>query len=256
MIFHQRPGIQKQFETVFDFNIKNLIVSGCSFTHNNSMSASVAWPYYLRDLGGFENVFDTSLPAAGNYHISNSLIWALESESTDPKQSLVIVMWSGNDRDDWITPVSNINQYLFEFKYSDNVMSAIAGGGASAEGRVNTKQSHKDFFATQDKESRAIKNYLLITNTWHYLQNNGFRFVFLNFLDSNLPSRTGHFDIKKYLPKKQCKNLDNMIENIIDPYAWSLKNDLLWTDDFHPSPDGHLSWTKYVLLPHLKSRFS
>ena len=147
MIFHQRPGIQKQFETVFDFNIKNLIVSGCSFTHNNSMSASVTWPYYLRDLGGFENVLDTSLPGAGNYHISNSLIWALESESTDPKQSLVIVMWSGNDRDDWITPVSNINQYPFEFKYSDNVMSAIAGGGASAEGRVNTKQSHKDFFA-------------------------------------------------------------------------------------------------------------
>ncbi len=46
-----------------------------------------------------------------------------------------------------------------------------------------------------------------------------------------------------------------MIENIIDPYTWALKNDLLWTDDFHPSPDGHFSWTKYVLLPHLQSRF-
>ena len=254
MIFRQRPKIQKQFETVFDFSIKNLIVSGCSFTHNNSMSASVAWPYYLRDLGGFENVFDTSLPAAGNYHISNSLIWALESESIHPEQSLVIVMWSGNDRDDWITPGSNINHYPFEFKYSDNVMSAITGG-ALAESQGNTKIQHKDFFAIQDKESRAIKNYLFITNTWHYLQNKGFRFVFLNFLNPELSSRTGHFDIKKYLPKKQCKNLDHMMENIIDPYTWALKHHFLWTDDFHPSPDGHLNWTKYVLLPHLQSRF-
>ena len=255
MIFHQRPGIQKQFETFFDFGIKNLLVSGCSFTYNRSVSASVAWPYYLRDLGGFETVLDTSLPGAGNFHISNSLIWALESESINPEQSLVIVMWSGSDRDDWITPGSNINQYPFEFKYSDNVMSAITGG-ASAESRGNTKIQHKDFFAVQTPESRAIKNYLIITNTWHYLQNKGFRFVFLNFNNLTLPSRTKHFDIKKYLPKKPCDNLDHMIEPIIDPYTWALKNDLLWTDDFHPSPDGHLSWTKYVLLPHLKSRFS
>jgi hypothetical protein len=254
MIFHTRPEIQKQFETVLNFKIKNLIVSGCSFTHNNSMSASVAWPYYLRDLGGFENVFDTSLPAAGNYHISNSLIWALESESIHPEQSLVIVMWSGNDRDDWITPGSHINHYPFEFKYNDNAMSAISGG-ASPDSRGNTNVHHKEFFATQDKESRAIKNYLLITNTWHYLQNKGFRFVFLNFLDSNLLPGEGHFDIKKYLPKKQCKNLEHMIDNTIDPSTWAIKNDLLSTDDYHPSPDGHLSWTKYVLLPHLQSRF-
>jgi len=256
MIFYTRPEIKKQFETVFNFGLKNLIVSGCSFTHNNSRSTSVAWPYYLRDLGGFENILDTSLPGAGNFHISNSLIWALESESTHLNQSLVIVMWSGSDRDDWITPGSNINrEYPWEFKYSDNVSSAITGG-TSAESRGNTIIQHKDFFAVQTLESRAIKNYLIITNTWHYLQNKGFRFVFLNFLNPNLPSRTEHFDIKKYLPKKPCDNLDHMIEPIIDPYTWALKNDLLCTDDFHPSPDGHLSWTKYVLLPHLKSRFS
>ena len=46
-----------------------------------------------------------------------------------------------------------------------------------------------------------------------------------------------------------------MMENIIDPYTWALKHHFLWTDDFHPSPDGHLNWTKYVLLPHLQSRF-
>jgi hypothetical protein len=254
MIFKTRPKIQKQFDTVFDFGIKNLIVSGCSFTYNNHNSASVSWPYYLRDLGGFENVLDTSLPGAGNYHISNSLIWALESESTDPKQSLVIVMWSGSDRDDWITPGSNINQYPFEFKYSDNVMSAITGG-ASPDRHGNTKNQPKDFFAVQTPESRSVRDYLLITNTWHYLQNRGFRFVFLNYLNSNLPSRTGHFDIKKHLPKNQCKNLDHMIDNIIDPYTCSVKNDLLWTDDFHPSPNGYLNWTKCVLLPHLQSRF-
>ena len=125
MIFKTRSDIKKQFNTVHDFGIKNLIVSGCSFTYNSLDTTSLTWPYFLRDLGGFDQVLDTSLPGAGNSHISNSLIWALEMDQPDPATSLVIVMWSGHDRDDYIFPKENVNNYSTPFYYSKKVMSSI-----------------------------------------------------------------------------------------------------------------------------------
>jgi len=163
-------------------------------------------------------------------------------------------MWSGNDRDDYITPGSNINTYPFQFKYVDNVMSAISGG-ASIDNHGNTKISDKDFFAMKNRECKAIENYLHLTTTWHYLSHKGFPFIFLNFLDSQYSSRTAHFDIKNYLPDFAKNGVDKMITNIIDPYSFALKQDQLWEDDFHPSPHGHLTWTKNILLPKLQELF-
>jgi hypothetical protein len=255
MIFKTRPDIKKQFDTIHNFRIKNLIVSGCSFTNNNSETTAVAWPYYLRDLGSFDQVLDCSLPGAGNHHISTSLIWGLENQRPDPKESLVIVMWSGCDRDDYLCPKTNdANNYPFEFCYSANVISGITGGSHKESGG-NTINGLKELALTKTPESRAIENYLYLCNTWHYLSNQQYRFVFLNFLDANLPSRIQHFDINPYLPVKAQENLKSMMLNITDPYSWALKNDLLGSDDYHPSPDGHLTWTRQILLPKLQQLF-
>jgi hypothetical protein len=253
MVFKTRPNIKKQFDTIADLGIDNLIVSGCSFTYNNHDSSAASWPYYLKDFGGFTQVLDCSLPGAGNQHISNSLLWALNVDQPDPKNSLIVVMWSGCDRDDYICPESNnSNTYPFKFSYSKNVISAITGG-SRLESRGNTVAAFKEFSMTKTNESRAIENYLYIFNTWHCLKSLNYKFVFLNFLDGDLPSRTKHFSIKPYLPSKIQKNLDSMMTKITDPYTWALKNDLLAPDDFHPNVDGYLSWTKNVLFPYLKT---
>jgi hypothetical protein len=250
MIFKTRPGIKKQFEMLHDFKIKNLIVSGCSFTYNNHETAAVTWPYYLRDIGGFEQVLDTSMPGAGNYHIASSLTWALEINQPDPDDSLVLIMWSGNDRDDYLTPVSNLNGYPFEFKYSDDVASAITGG-AHPDNMGNTLRSPKDFVSIKTPECKAIENYLYILNTWSYLKNAGYKFLFMDFTTADFPIRSNHFAIEKYLPAKIKKHLRDMKTELIDPYQFSLKNDLLCIDDFHPNPTGHLAWTRQQLLPKL-----
>jgi hypothetical protein len=234
MIFRTR-NIPKQLSTVHDFGIKNLIVSGCSFTYNNNETSAVTWPYYLRDLGGFDQVLDCSLPGAGNHHISNSLQWALEVESPNPIDSLVVVMWSGCDRDDYICPEENIKPYPFKFNYSTNIASAISGGSIN-DALLNLAQ-------TKNLDSRAIENYLYINGLWNYLKNLGYPFVFLNFLDGNLPSRTRHFDITKHLPTAIKNQYNSMLTKITDPYTWALKNNLLTDDDFHPSPDGLPIWT-------------
>jgi hypothetical protein len=252
MIFKTRPGIEKKFQTEHDFGYENLIVSGCSFSYNQSDNHLISWPYYLRDLGGFSCVLDCALPGAGNQHIANSLQWALEIEKPDPAKSLVIVMWSGNDRDDYICPKSNIDTtYNFQFNYNNNVMSGITGGGLNSSG--NTINGLKQWAKTKSLESKAIENYLHISGLWHFLKNSNYKFVFLNFLNNNLPSRSLHFDIGNYLPPGIQKNLNLMIERITDPYEWALKNNFLSEDDFHPNINGYLTWTRSVLLPHLKT---
>ena len=159
--------------------------------------------------------------------------------------SLVVVMWSGCDRDDYICPEENIKPYQFKFNYSKNIASSISGNNISDAllGLSQTKNLH----------SRAIENYLYINGLWNYLKNSGYQFIFLNFLDGNLPSRTGHFDITKHLPTVIKHQYNTMLTKIIDPYTWALKNNLLTDDDFHPSPDGHLDWTRKMLLPKLQT---
>ena len=87
-MWHKR-SVPRTFDVQHNFRRQNLVVSGSSFTYNNSNTDACTWPYYLRDLGGFESVYDTSLPGAGNAHIANSLQWSLESNRIDPKHSLV-----------------------------------------------------------------------------------------------------------------------------------------------------------------------
>jgi len=254
MIFKTRPLIKKQFDTVYKIGFKNLIVSGCSFTYNNHNSTATTWPYYLRDLGGFDQLFDCSLPGAGNYHIANSLQWALENDCPPGDDSLVVVMWSGCDRDDYICPSSNDDKkYPFSFNYGDSVISGITGG---IDGNGNTIDGLTALGQTKTLESRAIENYLYINSLWHYLKSSGYKFIFLNFLDSDFPSRTQQFDITKYLPTTIKNQYNSMISDIPPLYNWALKNDLLCDDLFHPTPDGHLDWSRKILLPKMQTIFA
>lgn len=255
MTFKTR-AIPKQFDTVHDFNIKNLVVGGCSFTYNNHESTPVTWPYYLRDLGGFTNVYDCSMPGAGNNHISDTLIWELETSEISRQNTLVVVMWSGNDRDDYICPVENIEQdYPYKFYYNDRVMSGTTGGlfiGA----RGNTLKAFKEFSQTKSRESRAIENYLCITKTYEYLKSKGYKFVFLNWVERGTAARTTNFNIQPFLPEVAQKKLNAMATKLPqDLYEFAIKQDLLASDDFHPSPKGHLEWTRQILLPKLISLF-
>lgn len=245
-------SLKKQFETLHDFNLKSLIVSGCSFTYNNSEDHSCAWPYYLRDLGGFEQVYDCSMPGAGNYHISHALQWNLETSNLDPKESLVIVMWSGNDRDDCILSKDSCNpSYPFKFNYETGVMAGITGGSYSSAGGNNSNL--RTVISIKDKKSRSIENYLYINNLKCYLDQAGYKSVFLNYMLRDMPNWPD-FEIQEFLPKLLKKKFNSLFTNIETIHKYSVTHGLLMSDDlFHPTPQGHLSWTKEILLPSLKA---
>ena len=246
--------IRKTFETIKDLGFKNLVVSGCSFTYNNSYEHIVTWPYYLRDFGGFDRVIDCGMPGAGNYHIMNSMIWTLENENINKDETLIIIMWSGFSRDDCIMDSKQKTNYSFKFNYNKYVSTGISGG-SSDKSRGNTDSAFKGIQRIKSAKSRAIENFLYITALYNYLENKKFKFIFLDFLDYKLPNRSDEFNPMDYIPENLQKNYKQMFFPIENIYKFALTNNLLEDDDFHPSPNGHMQWTKQQLLPRLIDLF-
>lgn len=250
MTFRQRQ-IHSQFAAECALGFDNLVVSGCSFTYNNSEQHLCAWPYYLRDLGSFKDVYDCSLPGAGNLHIAQALQWSLLNSTLDRERTLVVVMWSGHDRDDAVMSNEFACDYPMQFEYAAKVFSAISGG-AHAQSRGNIDFDWNQLRRHKTPASRAIENYLIIQSLDAWLRQHEWTFVFLRYLNPELPHRGSDFDIRPYLTVPAATHYDSMIAPVLDPYGYCVAHDLLDWDDFHPSPDGHLSWTREILLPYLR----
>jgi len=225
----------RAFDVVNNLGYKNLVVGGCSFTYNISDTDSSSWPYYTRDKCGFDQVYDCSVEAAGNYQILTSVMYTLEEQDLDPLNTMIIVMWSGYNRDSKI-----VSDYVKSnsgpiYNYTDQVFSVATTG-----------QNHQ-----KNQQSQALENYIYVTALYNYLKNQRYQFVFLDFVDPKIPNRGNTFDITEFLPKKLKKKFSKMFSNIENFYTYCVKHDLLQQDDFHPTMQGHLEWTHNVLVPAL-----
>lgn len=233
---------------------KNLFVSGCSFTFSG-------WPNHLVELANIKNIFNFAMPGAGNYHIMSSVLYEIENIKLSPKDTLIIIMLSGFDRDDEILDKRFLdNEYLKKFPheqyyFDDKTCMGISGGSdPTAEGNFEFAGHIRK---VKSRESRAIENFIYVSAIYNFLKVNGFDFVITNHIDSHLPARDHSFVIEEYLNK----NLRNSFSNFIDYdlkniYRHCLENDLLDNDDYHPSEDGHFSWTKKYLVPYINQKFN
>jgi hypothetical protein len=221
------------FKTINNLGYKNLLVGGCSFTYNISDTDSSSWPYYIRDKCGFNEVYDCSIQGAGNYQIMTSVIHALETTPLDPKDTLIIVMWSGYGRDNVIIGKNVPTHPGFGYNYTDHVKCVPF--------------SHKD----KTRHSRSIENYIYVVLLWEYLKSKGYNTVFLNFVEPGMPSRDATFDITKFLPLDLANRFKLMFSPVENFYKYCVKNNLLQKDDFHPTMEGHLRWAHDILAPAL-----
>ena len=250
----QNGTVNKVFDPIINLGFDNLIVGGCSYSHQTG-DVPISWPYYLRDLAGFKKVFLCSVPGAGNYHISQSIIWGIENLKPDPTKTLVAIMWSGYNREDEIFDASAIDHtYPWNYKYTDNVYHGLTGGTDLQNSWSNVNMFFfRDITKLKSKESRAVENSIWMISLKRYLDALGYKSIFMHYLDPKIPNRTDDFIIKDFLPEKIWDTLTQITNNIQDPYSFCLKHLLLSTDEFHPSPDGYLKWTREILLPYLKN---
>jgi hypothetical protein len=166
-------------------------------------------------------------------------------------------MWSGHDREDEIFSSDAIDvNSNFVYHFTDNVCLGLTGG-STRDGDGNTNWfGYRDIHKFKNFESRAIENAIWKIQLKRYLDNLGYQSIFVDFLDPKFPNRTNNFDIIEFLPDAIKETYNSIMDPVQDMYSFCLKRMLLDNDDFHPSPDGHLAWTKDVLLPYCKLKFN
>ena len=213
------------------------MVGGCSFTYNISDTDSSSWPYYLRDKCGFDQVYDCSIEGASNYQIFTSVIYALETHNLDPQETLVIIMWSGYQRESKIVSADSVSDKKYVYDYNSQV-SCI------------NKTGYNTQFNQRSKESIALENYIHIISTWNYLKNCNYQFVFLDFVDTKIGHKST-IDIEQHLPTELRKKFTSMFLDIENFFVYCVKHNQLQQDQFHPTIQGHLDWTHNVLAPAL-----
>jgi hypothetical protein len=203
----------------------------------------ITWPVYTRDLLNFDQVIDCSCSGAGNKHIHDSIILALESSpELTPENTQIAVMWSGYDRDDIIADATSIdNSRNNQYSYTSDVKLILTGGLLGASNSLVSMDAIK---RVKSDQSRAVENFVYIVGLYRYLTARGFSFVFSNFA-SNLRS-TG-LDINQYLTPYQNQTLKAMtaVTTSLGEYAQET------IDGSHPSALWHHRWAENVLVPQL-----
>jgi hypothetical protein len=248
--------------------IKNLIVSGCSYTSNYQHTP---WPEYVRDHFNITNFINLAVPGAGNFYISNSMINCLISEKLNPAETLVIIMWSGVSRKDILIS----NQY-FELlhpackvkKYNQHY--AFSGGqiGLWCEEK-NPMASFltplfKNYYKAIDNHTLAHETLSNMINTKEFLTAHGFNYKFLSYVNywqdtTDWIGGNPDFSITYYA--KDNVLLNNLGKHWIwvnDKkdclYEWAKDNNTLDLHK-HPTAAGHQRFAKEIVVPHLTEYF-
>lgn len=200
----------------------------------------LTWPVYTRDLLDISTIYDFSCSGAGNYHISNSIMYGLETAlSLSPNDTLVVVMWSGFGRDDFLVAKDSIVVNNLSYHYNDDVSLCYTGG---LLGRSNSLLSVDNIKKVKSYSSRCVENYLYIISLKNYLENQGFEYYFTNF-SSDIKEH--EFDIKEY-----CDfNVDDLFT--IKPFLGDFAVDTI--DGSHPKSEWHHRWSEEILVPQVLS---
>lgn len=240
-----KRAMTAQYTTQFE----NLLVSGCSYTYNNSLDHVCSWPYYLRDLAGFDSVLDCSQSGAGNTHVFNSIVNEIETNPMiTAHNTLVVVMWSGLTRTDVIAttdvagtwhPMSNYN---FNADYATlSIFNTIQGSGPVDQ----LCQMYKKIVSV---DAQVYESLIRMIALRAYLDQRGFRSVAVNWRDPKPEYQ--NIGIDTAIIAAAVSTLDCDVE-YLESYA---VNRALKEPDGHPTPDAYLGWTQQCLIPYLLAR--
>lgn len=250
--------------------IKNLIVSGCSFTDNRRHPT---WVDTVAEQLTTTTVINLGRAGAGNAYISQSVIDCLTRNHFAPTETMVIVMWSGPDRHD--VRVAGDYWYLLEDYHSKTNIGDPDGYWVFSGGRSNSWIDHVEtrklflhHYTTIDPVIMCSQTLYQILMLSVYLEHQGFSQYFmshLNYWDSD-PSRESVTDgslnvafFCRNLPIFQCMAFDRWIfsnNNKDSIYEFCRDRDLLSADQFHPSAMGHKLYAEQIIAPYLERKLA
>jgi hypothetical protein len=238
---------------------KHLVVSGCSFTHQtNRIPGHFSWANLLANWTGMQ-IHNLAISGVGNDHISRSIILYLEKNKLPPEDTLVIVMWSGINRIDWITDAKDSKfskEYSFNYQYDD--YNELVTGGAWWNTTMPTPlmKAIIDYSKYQSIHSLTLHSWLAMQNLSNYLKVNQYTHCYTSYLNYKSIGRAADYvdfdtELKKlnlYLDKESWLPLDDN-----EYYGdWARKRKYLEGDSFHPKfPEATEGWLQEILIPEL-----
>ena len=250
-------SVPRQFIPTHKSKFKTLIVNGCSYSSNNSLTAPVSWPYYLRDLCNFQQVFDYSQGASGSNHIFTSTIYELETNKTiDYNDTLVIIMWSGLSRVDLVAK-KNIDSFVDaqdksldfwmrnRYYYFDDLISLPLVRPRVYNGTLFNRLQ-ESYHKLIDIDAQIFSSATKILALSDYLKNKKIPFMFLTWEKTS-------FDLEICkLPMELDQSVREKIHDIKSLGQHADEMHMRIPNDGHPSPNAHLTWTKEHLIPGLE----
>lgn len=248
---HRAMAPPRTFTPECDARFRNLLVSGCSFSHNISNLHVSSWPYYLRDLANIEAVLDVSMPGAGSQHIFNSVLYECETNGrVTPQDTLVMVMWSGLTRTDVIMDreVSLIGLAAEQYVHAFNerfVTHSIPNWTPQRKEPHVVSQMQKFYKLAVDTDAQILQSLLNIVALEAYLQQRGWRYIFMSWKD---PAP----DLER-VPGVLSRRVASMLTDVV-PLGVFADGCNGWDNTQHPSIHTHLAWTRQCLLPALAAR--
>jgi hypothetical protein len=248
---------------------KKLIVSGCSFTVNDTAGPGAtgrcSWAQFLAEKYNLELV-NLAVAGAGNKHIADSLIVYLEQNSCDITEVLIGAMWSGIERHHWTIslPKSKYTRY-HKYEYTDNIFltfpQEILGDNNLTRDMIlhDPDLSILELAYFRGLVARQLDGLLSMIHLTSYLTTKGYTFFQTHFFDPDGDkTQSGELVGSRYADA--CDNFGiarpetGMVNFAPDQFLgnWAANQNLIWGgNDRHPTVHGHKLWTETVLIPQL-----
>lgn len=244
-------------------NIKNLVISGCSFTDDEYI---YTWATYLQEMLKakhkelkYNNYGRTS---AGNGYISSSLIYGINEalKTSSPDELLVGVMWSGSNR---------YEVYKSDVELYDCHTTGTKNPTGFVQDRKNwilmnhhwkDELSSNYYKVFHDEIGSYIKTYENILKIQWFLSSHRIKYFMSTFAPSSLPEEefkdhpslrylNDLIDWSHFLPVKSC------IEWCVSESGLPGLNDSRFSlYARHPSEQQHNAFSERVIIPHLKNK--
>lgn len=240
----------------------NILVSGCSFTHwpQYPGGPSVCWPEQLKKIDSHLSITNLAEPAAGNQYICDSVVRHCINDRPD----LVLVMWSGVSRLDYLTSLEDpawdalYDSYGFFRRLPDGKLGYIFSGGQMGTW-FKHPVAHKMFYEMYKVSSELSLghiNLLEIIKLQQYLKSLNIPYRFMSYVNywqqSGVPEFNGDFSVSR-IPELQSLisaiDFDNWIFSDAERngvYELGVHHNDFLSDGIHPGAVAHTAWAQLV----------
>jgi hypothetical protein len=248
--------------------IKNIIISGCSFT---CIKDQQTWPLFLEQYTDAK-IYNLAHLGAGNDYICRSVIDTIEHHRFDPNETLILVMWSGTMRKDLrVGPEFwwKLKNYVYKFcsvpSEKDCFFVGSCGGYDAWNKNADVKQLFTMSYLASDPHTLvkdSLVNFVMLES---YLQQRNYNFKFTSFYNqwetNRESSDAGDYLLSHYAQDLAIyKNFDYSNWFFVDEEKNSLwefakKHNMIADDHWHPNAEAHKLYAEQIVWPNIKEYF-